>query len=336
MTSYIVRTMAAGDLPAVAHVDHAAFSMAAQRSTGHAIEHPRHLLGLEYFRAAAPDLCLVAESPEGNILGYLIGHRWGQTAWTGPLGVDTGHMSRGIGSAMVNEFSGRAESGGATTIGLETSIGHNVRLYEKLGYRSRSLCLRTAKALTEGVQVPGFTPDAGGVIGDYRIDSWSTLSEAQREARLGEARHLAEMINPGLDHGIELAAVPASGIGPTYLAIGPGGQLAGYATLHVRSYRSARLDDRHPPAEPLVWTLVAWPEAAQSLLRAGEAAAAVAGGKRLRVPCYAGNPQAWSALKSWGYRIEDAFVRMMYRGGYAGGADRPWGTVPFDLSTWLG
>jgi hypothetical protein len=125
-------------------------------------------------------------------------------------------------------------------------------------------------------------------------------------------------------------------MGPAFLAVDHRGSLAGYAAMHLRGYRAACFEDAVPPAEPLVWILVGWPGAMEALLAQCEAAAAAAGAGSIRVPFYGANPHAWAALKALGYRIEGAFVRMMYRGDYPGSASQPWGRVPFDLSTWLG
>lgn len=327
--------MVPGDLAAVAELDLAAFDTAAARA-GHAPpEQRRHRLGLEYFRQKAPDLCLVARAGS-EVLGYLFGHRWGATAWTGPIGVATEYMNHGIGTKLLVDFCQRAEVNEASVIGLETSIGHNVRLYERRGFKSRGLRLLTLKDLTTQPPRLRLRADGSGQAGDFRLVPWTSLSADAKKVRAAEVRRIGSLIVPGLDHTVEIAAVPEHRMGVSYLALNSQDELSGYAVVHLRSYRSADFNDAEPPLEPLVWILVGWPEAVQALISCCEAATADAGGNRLRLSCYSANPHAWVVAREAGYRLENAYVRLIYRGDYPGSADRPWGGVPLDYSSWLG
>ncbi|MDP2872793.1 MAG: GNAT family N-acetyltransferase [Bacillota bacterium] len=342
-----IRTMTDDDLPDVSRVDLAAFSLAAQRFGGHPIDHGRHRMGLEYFRRAASDLCIVADT-DGEVIGYGIGHRWGDTAWIGPLGVLPEHMGRGVGTALMQGFCTRAADGGATVVGLETSIAQNVRIYEKRGFLARGVRLLAARDLGPAVGAARagdaatagatgrFDPTDGAKVGDFTILPWGAAGQARPASRIKEARKLAGLVTPGLDHTGEFDAVPRSGMGPTYVALDGADRLAGYAVLHLRAYRSPGFMDTTPPADPLVWIMVGSAEATGALLAACEAAAQAAGAARLKVPCYGGNPHAWAVLKQLGYKVDAAFIRMFWRGQYGGTADRKWGQVPLDLSSWLG
>lgn len=325
MARWEIRTMAAADLAGVAELDLAAFNVAARRAGKPLYTTPRHTAGLRYFREAAPDLCLVA-ARGGELLAYLIGHRWGATAWTGPLGVAPAHMGLGLGSAIVAEFCRRATASGATTVGLETSLAYNVRLYEHLGFRSRALTVRAVKPVGA----------AGPTDTGLTIKRWSELGLPARQDAAERAAELAGLVSPGLDHGVEIAAVPAAGMGQSLLAWDDRGDLAGYAVVHLKGYREGTPPEAGPPVEPLVWILVGWPDAATALLARCEVAAARAGAAELRLSCYSGNPHAWVAAQAAGYKPEGAFVRLFYAGRYPGSGDRPGGEVPLDYSSWIG
>lgn len=342
MPSYNIRTMTVDDLHAVSTVDLAAFTVAAQRAGLPAPHHARHRMGLECFRRTASDLCIVAEANDGEVVGYCIGHRWGNTSWVGPLGVLPDYMARGIGTALMKGFCSRSIEGGAEVVGLETSIAQNVRLYEKQGFLARGTRLLAGRDLDPGMggivsqPLPSADRNGGADIDGFRIVPWSALGHTGQRARVIEARALAQIISPGLDHTAEFDVVPKSGIGATYLALDSQGKLAGYAVMHLRTYRSPDFHDQAPPIDPFVWILVGSAKAAGALLGACEAAAIVAGAVHLRVPCYGGNPHAWAVLRQLGYRVEMAYVRMTYRGDYAGTSGRKWDQVPLDLSSWLG
>lgn len=348
MPDYLIRTMTVDDLPAVSAVDLAAFSAAAQLAGLPVPQHGRHRMGLECFRRTASDLCLVADRA-GEVVGYAVGHRWGSTTWVGPLGVLPALMGRGIGTALMNGFCTRSIDSGAEVIGLETSITQNLRLYERRGFLARGIRLLAGRDLSRPAagseaagpqcrqQVAGaFVPAAGGECGGFTIVPWSLLGHAQQRTRAAEARALSGLVSAGLDHTAEFSAVPASGMGTTYLALDGSDKLAGYAVLHLRAYRSPTFLDGAPPAAPLVWAAMGSAEATAALLAACEQAALAAGASHLRVPSYGGNPHSWALLRQLGYDVEMAYVRMSFRGQYTGSAGRTWGQVPHDLSSWLG
>lgn len=335
MSGLEIREMRAADLPEVARVDQEAFSLAAVRTGRSALETPRHSAGIEYFRGMAPDLCLVAEH-EGRIAGYTLGHRWGATTWIGPVGVAPDLMGKGIGTELLAAFRDRSLAGGATTIGLETSILDNVRLYEKRGYKAMGLRLLLEKPVGAN---PGTTADtAYAKDGGTRINvvPLAELEPGERHRLAAESRKLAGLVEPGLDHSEELSAVYESGMGQTLVALDGDGRLAGYATMYLKELRGPEMDIRKAKADALVWIMTGWPAACAVLTRECERTAAAAGAARLKVPCYAGNPHGFALLKALGYVPEAAFVRMFLAGQVRGSAGQAWQTVPLDFSSWLG
>ncbi len=346
-----IREMQAADLVAVAKVDQDAFSHAAVRAGRTPLAYPRHSAGLDYFRRMAPDLCLVAEYG-GRVAGYTIGHRWGATTWIGPVGVAPDLMGRGIGTALLDTFRNRSAALGATTIGLETSILDNVRLYERRGYRAAGLRLLVGKAIGAGAATaaapavnsgaaagadaaPG-APSSGHEDSPLPVFSFMELEPGERHRLTAESRRLAGLVEPGLDHGNELSAVPDSGTGETLVALDSEGLLAGYAVLYLKELRSPEMDVRRAHTDALVWIMTGWPTACLALTAACERAAAAAGATHLKIPCYGGNPHGFALLKTVGYAPEAAFVRMLLAGGVSGTSGKPWQSVPLDFSSWLG
>ncbi len=354
MNGLDVREMRPSDLPAVAAVDMAAFSFAAVHSGRPPLESPRHTAGLEYFRRMAPALCLVAEHG-GTVCGYTIGHRWGATAWIGPVGVAPELMGRGIGTALLDAFRECSLAAGATTIGLETSILGNVRLYERRGYRAAALRLLLAKDLARGpapeaaqaaaaaaqVAAPSAARVAAAARPEDEGPSFSVMPLMELEPgerhRLGaESRLLAGLVEPGLDHSEELSSVPESGMGETLVALDKEGRLAGYAAMYLKELRAPGMDIRKASTASLVWIMNGWPDACVALAAGCERVAAAAGAARLEIPCYAANAHGFALLKSLRYSPAAAFVRMLQAGQVNGSAGKVWQSVPLDFSCWMG
>lgn len=332
MALVTVRPMAPADFPAVAEVDRAAFSLAAVRSGREPIALPRHVAGLEYFRSMAPDLCHIA-LVDGEIAGYTIGHRWGSVAWIGPIGTAPAHMSQGIGTALLEAFYNACLAGGASTIGLETSVLGNVQLYERRGYQPVSLRLLLAKPVTLAT-----AGQPAGPVDEPRpaIIPLAELEPGERVRLADESLQLAGMVHPGLDHRAELAAVPESGMGESLVALSPDGHLLGYAALWHWELRAAEMDIRQAAPDAVIWLMAGWPSACRELVLACERRAAVAGLTKLKVPCYGASPHGFALLRSMGYHPEAAFVRMLRAGSYPGSGNRRWGTVPLGFTAWLG
>ena len=332
MAFITVREMSPGDYPLVAEVDRAAFSVASVSRGGERIALPRHTAGLEYFRLMAPDLCLVATAGE-EIVGYTIGHRWGQIAWIGPIGVAPSHMGQGVGSVLLDAFYHASVKGGATTIGLETSLLGNIQLYERRGYQSA--CVRLLMSKPVSLSGPG--PQAPS--GDEPRPSIMPLVELEpgERIRLGlESVVLSEQVAPGLDYRAEMTGVPESGMGDTLVALNSDGRLTGFAVLYLHDLRAAAMDIRQAAPDAAVWAMVGSPAACRELILACERRAAAAGVTKLKVPCYGGDPHSFALLRQMGYHPEAAFVRMLRLGEYPGGAGKPWGTAPLSFTTWLG
>jgi len=343
LTGFLVRQMEEDDLDQVARVDLASFGWAAGRAGLPPVVSQRHLPGLRYMLGKARDLCLVATAPGGQeILGYLLGHRWGTTAWAGPFGVDVPSMRRGIGSAMLDEFQRRCIAGGANSVGLETSILGNVRFYRRKGYVSGGLRLLAVKDLGEPPAGPGSPTVARAAPGTGpEVRLWRSLGREARAELTAGARRLSERVWPGLDHTVEFDAVDLSGIGETLVAVWPGGDVAGYAVLHLLASRlpAGELGVAAAPAvEPGIWVMVGCEEAVVSLLDACEERAAAAGGRSLKVPWYAATVDGYLLLRGHGYRPEAACARM-YLGDateYAFRRAEPGGPAVLEFSGWLG
>jgi GNAT superfamily N-acetyltransferase len=345
------------DFDEVARVDLAAFAWAARQGGLAPVETERHRRGLAYFVGKGPGLCLVAEGPPGcsqQVLGYAFGHRWGSTAWVGPLGVDIPFMGRGIGTALLDELCRRSREAGATTIGLETSLAGNVRFYGRKGFLPGAVRLLAAKDLPSGGEESGSGAQAvargpgSGVRGAARragiqrgaplVREWSSIGLAARRDLAGEARRLAGKASPGLDHTAEFDAVVSAGAGETLVASWPGGGLAGYAVIHHYAVRASPAPGGLSPVEPAVWILVGCQEAVGPLLGEVETRAAAMGATRLRVPCYTGGVHGYLLLRALGYRPETGYARLFLGGPPPAAPEQsdPGGPAVLDFSAWLG
>lgn len=81
-----------------------------------------------------PIACFV-HAPDGELIGGVIGRRWGQYCELQRLWVRPSHRRRGIGAMLVKRFEDHAISLGCTDFYLETFSFQAPGLYRALGYR---------------------------------------------------------------------------------------------------------------------------------------------------------------------------------------------------------
>ena len=189
-------------------------------------------------------------------------------------------MGKGIGGALLKAFDEACVAGGATVIGLETSLLGNVQLYEHRGYRSECVRLLMAKS----VSVHDAGPAAGGGEGDPGrpyIMPFMELEPGERVRLASESLALTEQLVPGLDYRAELTGVPESGMGDSLVALDGHGRLTGFAALYLRDLRASDMDIRQAAPDAAVWAMVGSEAACRELVAACERRAAAAGVTRL-------------------------------------------------------
>ena len=164
---------------------------------------------------ADPSGVLLAEAEDG-VAGSGIVTDWGSVGLLGPLTVDPGRWSSGIGRRLTAALLEMLDARGHDFVGLLThphSTRH-VRLYESFGFEMQ----RPISVLRRAVP-PAAMPDRARLLAE----------PAEGES----CRAVAETVWPGLDHGREIASVLRHRLGATVLLARPRGEgLAGYAVCH--------------------------------------------------------------------------------------------------------
>jgi len=128
----LIRRETPADTPAVRAVTGAAFARA-----GTPVPVEVTLLDeLRGSRAWLPALSLVAEGPDGEVVGHVVGtrgHVGGAPAvGLGPLSVHPGHQGRGVGSALVHTVLGAADALGEPLVALLGEPAY----YGRFGFRA--------------------------------------------------------------------------------------------------------------------------------------------------------------------------------------------------------
>lgn len=84
---------------------------------------------------------------DGQIVGYLFTHIWGENAWIGPLGVAPNFQNKGIAKLMLEKAIYEIRSINILNITLETmpEKTKNIGLYLKSGFNSHCLRFRMEK-----------------------------------------------------------------------------------------------------------------------------------------------------------------------------------------------
>jgi ribosomal protein S18 acetylase RimI-like enzyme len=89
--------------------------------------------------AAAPlhevsAIACFARSADGTLLGGAVGRRWGQCAELQQLWVHPEHRRKGVGTSLVENFQGFAQTKGCSALFLETFSFQAPGLYLSLGF----------------------------------------------------------------------------------------------------------------------------------------------------------------------------------------------------------
>jgi putative acetyltransferase len=134
---------------------------------------PVEVLLLDHLREGAewlPSLSLVALSPSGGVVGYVVCTR----AWVestpivglGPLAVAPSAQGGGVGTALMHAVLGAAEALGVPAVGLLGSPAY----YSRFGFRpGRLVGVRSPQPGSgDDFQVRLFVPDAEGPRGGFR------------------------------------------------------------------------------------------------------------------------------------------------------------------------
>jgi GNAT superfamily N-acetyltransferase len=155
----------------------------------------------------------------GELVGSAFVTRWGSFVIFGPLSVRPDVWDKGVGSRLWEARLPLLDRWGATHAGLFTApqSTKHVHLYQKFGFWPRFLTALTEKPV----------PSAGAPG-----ESYSSLSEGERERVLGECSAITDEIHPGLDVTREIEVVTGQGIGDVVLAR-RAGSLEGFAVCHA-------------------------------------------------------------------------------------------------------
>jgi len=261
---------------------------------------------LRYATSIDPDGNLVALSPEGAIVGFILARSWGSVGWFGTFGVPTQFQGLGIGRALVACTVEHLRSR-ASMVGLETmpESGANIGLYARSGFD-----VTFPTVILESVLEPG--SNAADEEDGERLDTWSSLDKDARQRVAGQMREIGDGILPGLDYTPEVEAIERHQFGETLLCL-DGPDLAGFAVLRTAPFRKV---ERH--ARGYVHALALRPgcDRAAVMLRLLDRARSRclgAGLTRLVAGVSTRYPDALGLFYSNGFRSQRTAIRMVDR-----------------------
>jgi ribosomal protein S18 acetylase RimI-like enzyme len=264
----------------------------------------RTLEELRYAISLDPEGNHVAVAEDGALIGFILSRTWGEVGWFGTFGVPTQFHGLGIGSALV----GRAVdylSTKASIIGLETmpESGQNIGLYSKAGFVPTYPTLIIEISLLHLAEKLGRPRAEDAVV-------WGDLGKLERSRAMAGMREISNQLTPGLDFSREVGALHEHGLGRTVLSFGTRG-LDGFAILRTAPFRREDNSGR-----AYIHALGIRPDADQpavlaDLVRQLWATAGSLGLSRAAAGLNGRNQRALELLKSQGFRVVKAGIRMV-------------------------
>ena len=157
-----------------------------------------------------------------ELVGSNFATRWGSFAFFGPLSVRPDRWGDGLAQRLLAATLARFEEWRVSHAGLFTfaQSAQHLALYERYGFYPRFLTAIGAR-------------DVAGRGGVAPAECLSAIPAPARAARLAECAALTGTLLPGLEVGVEIAAVQAQALGDTLLLHDGGGALDGFAVCHV-------------------------------------------------------------------------------------------------------
>ena len=139
--------------------------------------------------------CYVAEENDSKIVGAAIAVCWGSVGLFGPVAVLTPYQNQKIAQQLLKATQGFFDENHVTMQGLVTypySPKHLV-LYQKFGFKPKSLVAITGKSLERREPAPPAKP----VRGAPQVQRYSALEESKKKAILGRLRAMTGKLYRG-------------------------------------------------------------------------------------------------------------------------------------------
>lgn len=300
-----VRRVKKGDLARMREVVESAFADFFERQYG---TRPRQVFGgaqyVHHRWLMEPWGCFVAEENDAKIVGASLAVCWGTVGVFGPVAVLTPYQNQKIAQALIRATQQFFDENRVTLQGLVSfpySPKH-LMLYQKFGFRPRSLVAITSRALERREASPA--PPRGGL----QLGRFSALEESRKKAVLAGIRTLTGRFYRGLDPTKEVEIVDSLHLGDT-LVLEREGTLAGFAVCHLPGASEAPqgcLYVKYAAVDPRRRR----PEHFAQLLGACEDLAVSSGCQRIIAPVYTAYWRAYQTLLASGYQVEMLLLRM--------------------------
>jgi GNAT superfamily N-acetyltransferase len=245
---------------------------------------------------ASPGSAFAAELG-GRLVGSSFATRWGSFGTLGPLTLDPTLWNRGFASALIEPLIATFDTWGVTQAGLYTfaESPKHIGLYQKFGFRPRSLTLVLEKTVRKGARQP------------QGASSYARLDARERAEMLSACRRLTDDIYPGLDATPEIESIQAQSLGDTVLVARP--DLSGFAACHVGPGSEAGSGCcyiKFGAAAPNGGARANF----RRLLEACEAFANAAGATHIHAGVNAARAEAYESMLSAGFRISQTGLSM--------------------------
>jgi GNAT superfamily N-acetyltransferase len=235
----------------------------------------------------------LAAKCEGRVVGSNLAVRWGSAGFFGPLTVHPEFWKCGVASRLMESTMRLFEASGSRLVGLFT-FAHSTQhlhLYQKFGFWPRFLTPILSLSVRPAAVAPG-------------SQTYSELSQDQRDEVLKASFELTDAIYEGLDVRREILAVAQQGLGDTVF-LWDHSRLAGLAICHGGPDTEAGNGTAY-----VKFAAARTATAFQHLLAACEGFAATRGLTRLEAGVNMARDDAYQRMIAHGFRTEIVGVAM--------------------------
>ena len=304
-SSYHLRDMRPGDLPAVNRVLSKAFTSARLEEGYKNVFVPAcHLSFLEMYLSGFVRGCFVMEH-KNNLIGYAFSRLWGEVGWIGPVSIIPAHQGKKLGREVMRATMKALQEAGARVIGLETAPRNyrNLGFYSKLDFQPGKLTLDLIK------RVPPAPKET--LPSDLEVRFYSQADPAERARLRAAAEKLARESDPHLALGEEMELLDRFKYGDTMFLF-EDNKLLACILGHTETYF-----DKEPARYLKILLMLLRPERRELPGHAVAELCSWANQKSLDTVCIRAPlryHRAFRRLLALGFRVFHAEMRMTLRG----------------------
>lgn len=201
----------------------------------------RKVEAMEPYLNLEPDGCFVAIN-KGKIVGGIFSHVWGKTGWIGTFGILPQYQKKGLGKELLKRAIDYLDNERTVTkLALETQpdCKTNIALYSKLNFRPAFQTISMQKEIFPNDRLLSKIVE---LTKKFNLEIGYFSSTSNKEDALRRCSWLANKIELGLDHRVEITLTDENNFGDT-IFIKRDGFIIGYALCHIFSRYDNQVED---------------------------------------------------------------------------------------------